>query len=61
MGRPFFHSICIAGILFLLSQGGPLHAEVTCGAIINEELTLTKNLIVRDPDRLNCGRSWRAT
>ncbi len=49
MNQLSYFSLCIAGSGLLLFQGGPLHAEVTCGTIIHEELTLTKNVTCETP------------
>ena len=52
MCRISFFPFCIAGALFLLFQGSPIYAEVTCGMTISEEVTLLKDLTCETPTAL---------
>jgi parallel beta-helix repeat protein len=52
MRRSLILSVCVGGVLLLLSQGSPLHAELTCGTTISEEVTLSNDLTCDTPSAL---------
>lgn len=49
MGRVSLIIACVGGLLLLLSQGLPVHAEVICGTTISEEVLLKKDLACDTP------------
>ena len=48
-GRLSLYVAFIGGFLPLLAQGLPVHAEVTCGTTISEEVTLTTDITCDSP------------
>jgi nitrous oxidase accessory protein NosD len=49
MGRFSLLTACVGGLLLLLAQGLPVHAEVICGMTISEEVLLKRDLACDTP------------
>ena len=52
MGRFPLLTACLGGLLFLVSPGSSVYAEVICGTTISEEVTLKKDLACDTPTAL---------